>query len=48
VDDEPDSGLLLVRERVELAGDVLTVQSRIREATGIVAGLPSETSSKSD
>jgi signal transduction histidine kinase len=48
VDAEQHFGLLLVRERVELAGGVLTVQSRIGEGTSIVARLPSETSSESD
>jgi signal transduction histidine kinase len=48
VDAEQHFGLLLVRERVELAGGVLTVQSRIGEGTCIVARLPSETSSESN
>jgi two-component system sensor histidine kinase DegS len=48
VDAEQHFGLLLVRERVELAGGVLTVQSRIGEGTCIIARLPSETSSESN
>jgi signal transduction histidine kinase len=48
VDAEQHFGLLLVRERVELAGGVLNVQSRIGEGTRIVARLPSETSSEND
>jgi signal transduction histidine kinase len=39
---------LLIRERVELAGGVLNVQSQIGEGTRIVARLPSETSLESD
>jgi signal transduction histidine kinase len=48
VDAEQHFGLLLIRERVELAGGVLSVQSRIGEGTRIVARLPSETSLESD
>jgi len=48
VDAERHFGLLLIRERVELAGGVLNIQSRIGEGTSIVARLPSETSSESD
>jgi signal transduction histidine kinase len=48
VDAEQHFGLLLIRERVELAGGVLNVQSQIGEGTRIVARLPSETSLESD
>ena len=47
VDDERHFGLLLIRERVELAGGVLHVQSSVGEGTRIVARLPAETSSES-
>jgi signal transduction histidine kinase len=47
VDDERHFGLLLIKERVELAGGVLHVQSSVGEGTRIVARLPAETSSES-
>lgn len=47
VDDERHFGLVLIRERVELAGGVLHVQSSVGEGTRIVARLPAETSSES-
>jgi len=48
VDADRHFGLLLIRERVELAGGVLNVRSRIGEGTEIIARLPSETSSESN
>jgi signal transduction histidine kinase len=48
VDADRHFGLLLIRERVELAGGVLNVRSRIGEGTRIIARLPSETSSESN
>ena len=47
VDGEKHFGLLLMKERVELAGGVLHVESRIGQGTTIVARLPAETSSDS-
>jgi signal transduction histidine kinase len=47
VDTERHFGLLLIRERVELAGGVLHIQSSVGEGTTIVARLPAETSSES-
>ena len=48
VDADRHFGLLLIRERVELAGGILNVRSRIGEGTRIIARLPSETSSESN
>jgi len=47
VDAERHFGLLLIKERVELAGGVLHVESSFGEGTRIVARLPAETSSES-
>jgi len=47
VDAEKHFGLLLMKERVELAGGVLHVESRVGQGTTIVARLPAETSSDS-
>jgi len=47
VDGEKHFGLLLMKERVELAGGVLHVESRVGHGTTIVARLPAETSSDS-
>jgi two-component system NarL family sensor kinase len=46
VDAEGHFGLQLMKERVELAGGVLHVESRIGEGTAIVVRLPAETSSQ--
>jgi signal transduction histidine kinase len=47
VDDERHFGLMLIKERVELAGGVLHVESRVGKGTRIVARLPAETSTES-
>jgi signal transduction histidine kinase len=47
VDTERHFGLLLIRERIELAGGVLYIQSSVGEGTTIAARLPAETSSES-
>jgi signal transduction histidine kinase len=47
VDTERHFGLLLIRERIELAGGVLYIQSSVGGGTTIAARLPAETSSES-
>jgi signal transduction histidine kinase len=48
VDTERHFGLLLIKERVELAGGVLDVQSHIGVGTRIAARLPSKTASEAN
>jgi signal transduction histidine kinase len=48
VDSERHFGLLLIKERVELAGGILDVQSQIGAGTKITARLPSETASETN